>query len=62
MRERTREGRNPKINGDCHYLDMCIDSSKARRELGYEPKIAVREGLEDSLRWMAERGELRIEN
>lgn len=41
---------------------MCIDSGKAHRELGYEPRIAVREGLEDSLRWMTEREELRIEN
>lgn len=38
---------------------MSIDSSKARRELGYEPRIGVREGLADSLRWMIGKGILR---
>lgn len=39
---------------------MCIDSSKARRELDYVPRIGVREGLADSLRWMVKTGRLRV--
>lgn len=33
---------------------MCIDSSRAARDFGYAPRIGVREGLRDSLRWMVE--------
>jgi nucleoside-diphosphate-sugar epimerase len=35
---------------------MCIDSGKAARDLGYRPRYGVREGLRDSLEWMAGRG------
>lgn len=35
---------------------MCIDYTKARDEFGYEPQIEVREGLADSLQWMANQG------
>lgn len=38
---------------------MCIDSSKARAALGYAPRVTVREGLRDSLNWMAEKGLLK---
>ena len=34
---------------------MCIDSTKARRDFGYSPRVAFRDGLVDSLRWMIER-------
>jgi len=37
---------------------MCIDSAKARRELGYEPQWQVRDSLRDSLEWMAATGRL----
>ncbi|MBN2310984.1 MAG: NAD-dependent epimerase/dehydratase family protein [Candidatus Hydrogenedentes bacterium] len=37
---------------------MCIDSSKARRDLGYAPRFSVRAGLRDSLEWMVARGSL----
>lgn len=40
---------------------MCIDSSKARRDLGYIPQIGVREGLADSLSWMVKTGLLRVD-
>lgn len=40
---------------------MSIDSSKARRDLGYEPRIGVRQGLADSLQWMAQVGLLEKE-
>lgn len=35
---------------------MCIDSGKAQRELGYAPKIDIRESLRDSLNWMVGKG------
>ncbi|MBI5091739.1 MAG: NAD-dependent epimerase/dehydratase family protein [Candidatus Hydrogenedentes bacterium] len=35
---------------------MCIDWSKAREELGYVPRVTVREGLRESLRWMCGSG------
>lgn len=35
---------------------MSIDCAKARRDLGYEPRIGVREGLRDSLHWMVRQG------
>jgi len=38
---------------------MCIDSSKARRALGYKPEFDVREALRDSLDWMVTTGLLR---
>ncbi|NIA16630.1 MAG: hypothetical protein GWP08_21475, partial [Nitrospiraceae bacterium] len=34
---------------------MCIDSAKARKELGYEPQFDVRASLRDTLGWMSER-------
>jgi len=37
---------------------MCIDSAKARRELGYEPQWSVRDSLRDSLEWMAATGRI----
>ena len=40
---------------------MCIDSSKARRDLGYIPRVSVRQGLADSFRWMIEKGLLRAD-
>ena len=38
---------------------MCIDSSKARRDLGYCPEIDIRESLRDTLAWMIDQGLLR---
>jgi nucleoside-diphosphate-sugar epimerase len=35
---------------------MSVDIGKARRELGYAPRWSVREGLRDSLEWMARQG------
>lgn len=40
---------------------MSIDWSKAARELGYVPRIGVREGLADSLCWMIRSGLLKID-
>jgi nucleoside-diphosphate-sugar epimerase len=40
---------------------MCIDSGKARRDLGYRPVMDVRESLRESLAWMVEKGLLRAE-
>ena len=36
---------------DCRYL---LDSSKIRRELGWEPKIAFEQGLRETLQWYIE--------
>ena len=38
---------------------MCIDSGKARRGLGYYPRIDIRESLRDTLAWMIDGGMLR---
>jgi nucleoside-diphosphate-sugar epimerase len=38
---------------------MCIDGSRAARDLGYHPKFDVRESLRDTLSWMVEQGLLR---
>jgi len=38
---------------------MSIDNSKAARELGYAPQLSIRQGLRDSLRWMAGKGLLK---
>lgn len=38
---------------------MCIDWSKAQRELGYTPRISARDGLRESLRWMCDENRLR---
>ncbi|HOE67700.1 MAG TPA: NAD-dependent epimerase/dehydratase family protein [Candidatus Hydrogenedentes bacterium] len=38
---------------------MCIDSSKAHKDLGYAPKMDVRESLRETLEWMTEGGQLR---
>lgn len=38
---------------------MCIDSGKARRELGYEPRIGLRQSLSENLKWMVLKGLLR---
>lgn len=38
---------------------MSVDTTKARDELGYEPRIEVREGLADSLSWMVTQGLLK---
>ena len=35
---------------------MSIDWGKAKMELGYTPRITLREGLADSLRWMTSQG------
>lgn len=35
---------------------MCIDISKARQELGYEPKISLEEGMERNIQWMFDQG------
>jgi len=35
---------------------MCIDSSKARRDLGYRPEFDIRESLRGTLEWMAQKG------
>jgi len=35
---------------------MCIDISRARRELGYEPKISLEEGMERNIQWMFDQG------
>ncbi len=40
---------------------MCIDSGKARRDLGYAPRYDLRESLRDSLAWMIRKGLLRAE-
>jgi nucleoside-diphosphate-sugar epimerase len=39
-------------------MDKNISCSidKARRELGYEPKIALREGMRRSIRWCLDQG------
>ncbi len=38
---------------------MCIDSGKARRELGYCPRVSLQDALRESLHWMQQRGLLR---
>ena len=35
---------------------MCIDISKARRELGYKPEISLEEGMERNIQWMFDQG------
>ncbi len=37
---------------------MCVDISKARRELGYMPLMSLEEGLSRNIRWMREQGYL----
>jgi nucleoside-diphosphate-sugar epimerase len=44
-----------------HCEHMFADISKAHRELGYDPQVSVEEGMRRSLRWMAEKGQLRTE-
>jgi nucleoside-diphosphate-sugar epimerase len=35
---------------------MCIDISKARQELGYEPKTSLEQGMERNIQWMFDQG------
>ncbi len=37
---------------------MCIDSTRARNELGYQPTWDIRESLRDTLQWMVATGRL----
>ena len=44
-----------------HCEHMSADISKAHRDLGYEPRFSVEEGMRRSLRWMVANGHLRTE-
>ncbi|HOF61602.1 MAG TPA: NAD-dependent epimerase/dehydratase family protein [Candidatus Latescibacteria bacterium] len=35
---------------------MCVDISRARAELGFDPQISLEEGLAENLQWMCEKG------
>lgn len=35
-----------------------FDISKARRELNYEPKVSLEEGMQSTIRWFEENGYL----
>ena len=53
----TRKANEGGLRFVCEH--MCIDSGKARRDLGYIPEFGVREALCDSLEWMIEKGLLK---
>ena len=51
----TRHG--VKILGDDSHLSIC----KARKELGYEPQVTVREGVRLTAAWYLQQGSLQVE-
>ena len=40
-----------------HDFRYAIDSSKIRKELGWEPKVQLEEGLKETVRWFTENAE-----
>jgi dTDP-glucose 4,6-dehydratase len=40
-----------------HDFRYAIDSSKIRKELGWEPKVKLEEGLKDTVRWFTDNAE-----
>jgi nucleoside-diphosphate-sugar epimerase len=43
------------VLGELRHTIAC-DISRARVELGYEPKVALLEGMRASIRWCLDRG------
>ena len=41
---------------DFYTKSRAFDISRARRELGYEPRVALRQGIEQTLNWYREHG------
>jgi len=56
----TRKANEAGLRFICEH--MCIDSNKARRELGYEPQWDVGESLRDSIEWMVEVGLVTVQS
>jgi nucleoside-diphosphate-sugar epimerase len=44
------------VLGELGHTIAC-DISRARAELGYEPQVALREGMRASIRWCLDHGE-----
>jgi nucleoside-diphosphate-sugar epimerase len=44
------------VLGELNHTIAC-DISRARDELGYEPAVALEEGMRNSIRWCLEHGE-----
>jgi nucleoside-diphosphate-sugar epimerase len=36
--------------------DRVLDITKAQKELGYDPKVSMREGIQQAVRWYRENG------
>ncbi len=41
---------------DFYTKSRAFDISRARRELGYEPRVGLRQGIERTLNWYREHG------
>jgi nucleoside-diphosphate-sugar epimerase len=44
------------VLGELNHTIAC-DTTRAREELGYEPTVALEEGMQASIRWCLEHGE-----